>query len=33
VVEFDGSGLGSGVYFYVLRSGDTRLVRKMLLVK
>lgn len=32
-VEFDGSNLTSGVYFYVLETGGKRLSKKMLLVK
>ena len=32
-VQFDGSQLASGVYFYVLRSADVHLVRKMVLMK
>ncbi|MDX1429551.1 MAG: LamG-like jellyroll fold domain-containing protein, partial [Rhodothermales bacterium] len=32
-VALDGSQLASGVYFYMLRATDTRLVRKMVLVK
>jgi hypothetical protein len=31
--RFDGSSFASGTYFYELRSGDTRLVKKMMLVK
>lgn len=32
-VEFDGSDLTSGIYFYVLESGGKRLSKKMLLLK
>ncbi|MGA8263209.1 MAG: phospholipase D-like domain-containing protein, partial [Ignavibacteriaceae bacterium] len=32
-VNFDGSGLSSGVYFYCVRAGDYFRVRKMLLLK
>lgn len=32
-VDFDGSGLSSGVYFYMLRAGDFVQTRKMVLVK
>ncbi len=32
-VRFDSDRLASGVYFYVLQAGDTRLVQKMMLVK
>lgn len=32
-VRFDGSGLASGVYVYVLRQGDVNKVKKMLLLK
>lgn len=32
-VAFDGSQLASGVYFYVLRTAQTHLVRKMVLLK
>lgn len=32
-VQFDGSGLASGVYFYRVQAGQFSLVRKMLLVK
>ncbi|MCF7803310.1 MAG: DUF4957 domain-containing protein [Candidatus Marinimicrobia bacterium] len=32
-VEFDGTGLASGMYFYRLRSGDFTKVNKMLLLK
>jgi len=32
-VSFDATGLASGVYFYQLRAGDTRLAKKMLLLK
>jgi hypothetical protein len=32
-VEFNGSNLTSGVYFYVLETGGNRLTKKMLLVK
>ncbi|MDH4158502.1 MAG: T9SS type A sorting domain-containing protein, partial [candidate division Zixibacteria bacterium] len=33
VVEFDGSAFASGVYFYRLRSGESEISRKMILVK
>ena len=33
LVEFDGSGLASGVYFYKLQFGNFIETRKMLLVK
>jgi len=29
----DGSGLSSGIYIYLIDTGNTRLVRKMVLVK
>jgi hypothetical protein len=32
-VHFDGSKIGSGVYFYRLQSGSTILTRKMVLMK
>ncbi len=32
-VDFDGSGLSSGMYFYVLNIGDKRLSKKMCLLK
>jgi len=32
-VDFNGSALASGVYFYKLVSGDFKEVRKMMLVK
>ena len=32
-VKFDGSGLNSGVYFYVLQSGINKISKKMLLLK
>ncbi|MBK7106889.1 MAG: T9SS type A sorting domain-containing protein [Ignavibacteriae bacterium] len=32
-VEFDGSNLPSGVYFYKLQSGDFIETKKMLLIK
>jgi|GEM_PF-2046986 len=32
-VRFDGSTLSSGIYIYLIDSGNTRLVRKMVLVK
>jgi hypothetical protein len=32
-VEFDGSNLSSGIYFYELRSGKTLLTKKMMLIK
>lgn len=32
-VRFDGSGLSSGIYIYLIDTGNTRLVRKMVLVK
>ncbi|HET6567255.1 MAG TPA: T9SS type A sorting domain-containing protein [Rhodothermales bacterium] len=32
-VEFDGEGLASGVYFYVIQAGSYRAVRKMVLQK
>jgi hypothetical protein len=32
-VKFDGAGLSSGIYFYVLKSGDLAQTRKMLLIK
>ena len=32
-VKFEGSSLTSGTYFYVLTSGPTRLVKKMILLK
>ena len=33
MVEFDGSNISSGVYFYVLETGANRLSEKMLLLK
>ena len=32
-VQFDGSGLASGVYFYRLRAGDFTSVKKLILLK
>jgi hypothetical protein len=32
-VQFDGASLASGIYFYRLTSGETALIRKMVLVK
>ncbi len=32
-VEWDGSNLSSGIYFYVLNIGDQRLSKKMCLIK
>lgn len=32
-VDFDGSGLASGVYFYTIRTNEQTLTRKMLLIK
>ena len=32
-VEFDGSGLSSGIYFYKIRAGDYKSVKKMILMK
>jgi hypothetical protein len=32
-VEFDGSKLSSGVYFYILQSGNFRSVKKLLFMK
>jgi hypothetical protein len=32
-VEFDGSELASGIYYYILRSGSYREARKMVLIK
>jgi len=32
-IAFDASGLASGIYFYELRAGDTKVARKMLLLK
>jgi hypothetical protein len=32
-VMFDGTGLGSGIYFYRLQTGETVLTRKMILLK
>ena len=32
-VEFEGSGLPSGIYFYQLRAGDFIEIQKMLLLK
>lgn len=32
-VEFDGTNLSSGIYFYVLETGGIRLSRKMVLIK
>jgi hypothetical protein len=32
-VQFDGSGLPSGVYFYKIDAGDFREVRKMVMLK
>jgi hypothetical protein len=32
-VEFDASGLSSGVYFYKLQAGDYAQIRKMAIVK
>ncbi|MCK6605212.1 MAG: CotH kinase family protein [Ignavibacteriaceae bacterium] len=32
-IQFDASGLNSGVYFYMLRSGNYSAVKKMLLIK
>ncbi|MCA0387380.1 MAG: T9SS type A sorting domain-containing protein [Bacteroidetes bacterium] len=32
-VEFDASGLNSGVYFYEMKSGDFRMMKKMILLK
>jgi uncharacterized repeat protein (TIGR01451 family) len=31
--QFDGSGLGSGIYLYILRAGDQIFIRKFVLVK
>ncbi len=33
IVEFDGQSLSSGVYFYVFKSGNVNIVKKMLFVK
>jgi len=33
VVEFDGSKLSSGIYFYTLNFGNQRISRKMCLIK
>jgi hypothetical protein len=32
-VEFDGSGLNSGIYFYTFRAGEYVSTKKMILVK
>ena len=32
-VDFDGSGLASGVYFYRITTNEQALIQKMLLVK
>ena len=32
-VNFDAAGLSSGVYFYQLRTGNTKIARKMVLLK
>ena len=32
-IEFDGSGLKSGVYFYVIETSGKRLSKKMLRIK
>jgi hypothetical protein len=32
-VQFDGSGLASGIYFYSIAAGEFREVRKMVLMK
>lgn len=32
-VEFNASSLSSGIYFYVLQSGSTSLMKKMILIK
>ncbi len=32
-VEFNGSGLSSGIYFYKIQAGDYSSVKKMVLVK
>jgi hypothetical protein len=32
-VEFDGSNLTSGIYFYVLQASENRFIKKMCLIK
>ncbi|MBI5464767.1 MAG: T9SS type A sorting domain-containing protein, partial [Ignavibacteriales bacterium] len=32
-ITFDGSGLPSGIYFYRLQTGQTTLVKKMMLMR
>jgi len=32
-VEFDGSGLNSGIYFYTFRAGEYTVTKKMILMK
>ena len=33
IVEFDGTGLSSGIYYYKISSGSFEAVRKMVLIK
>ncbi len=33
VISFDGSNLSSGIYYYILRTGNTKIAKKMILLK